>query len=65
MTKEIIERISIGDPLTDKELDEAIKFYEDLESKTYLLGQRFHFYWIHCNDELTRLKGYKQARQRR
>lgn len=65
MTKELIERIRIGDPIDDKELDDAIKFYKELESKTKLLGQRFHFYWVHCLNELRRLQGYKEARKRK
>jgi hypothetical protein len=62
---EIIEKIKVGDPINDDELKKALEFYNDLEEKLRLLGERFHFAWRNVFDTQRMLQGFAQARKER
>ncbi len=62
---EIIGKIKMGDPINDDELKKALEFYNDLEEKLKLLGERFHFAWRNVFDTQHMLQGYAQARKER
>jgi hypothetical protein len=62
MTADLIEKILIGDPLSDLELDEAIEFYGKMESGLRLLGPHYHLAWIQVQRVLDTLQGYKRYR---
>jgi len=64
MTREIIERINIGDGITNPELDAALTFYKDLSDKLRLLGPEFKLMRNEIYATLERLKGFKAARER-
>lgn len=62
MTADIVEKIRVGDPLTDEELDEAIAFYGQLESGLRLLGPTYHLAWIEVQRVLYQLQSYRHNR---
>ena len=62
MTADVIEKILVGDPLTDEELDEAIAFYGQLESSLRLLGPTYHLAWIEVQRVYHALRGYRYHR---
>jgi len=63
--KEIIDKINIGDALSDSELDRALTFYASLENDLKLLGNHFHHAWFDVFQTFERLKSYKRARNER
>jgi len=62
MTADLIEKIRVGDHLTDEELDEAIAFYGQLESGLRLLGPTFHLAWVEVQRVYHALRGYRHHR---
>ncbi len=62
MTREIIEKISSGDHLTDEELDEAIIFYGRIETDIRLLGEKFFLPWAEVRRVYDTLRGYRYHR---
>lgn len=65
MTPEILKKITDGDGVTDEELDTAIAFFTPLEASLKLLGPHFHHAWYDVFCTVTRLAGFKQAREER
>jgi hypothetical protein len=65
MTKEIIRKISVGDGLTDAELDTALKFYQGLARDLSILGPYFHFPWVECQRTTDALEGFRRSRERK
>lgn len=63
MNQEILRKIEIGDPLTDRELDTAFKFYTKLTQDLRLLGNKFHLAWAETFRMSNTLEGYIQARK--
>lgn len=62
MTKEIVQKISVGGHLTDEELKVAIAFYDMMTTNLAILGPHHHFAWRECFFILDQLRGYKSAR---
>lgn len=62
--KRIIEKVKAGDPLNNKELDQAIDHYTVLEALLIEHGDLYRLIHKDVSDELRRLKGYKEARQK-
>jgi hypothetical protein len=62
MTADVIEKIRVGDHLTDEELDEAIAFYGQMESGLRLLGPTFHLAWAEVQRVLYQLQSYRHNR---
>lgn len=65
ISKELVEKIRVGDPITDDELDQAIEFYETMTTGADVLGSTFYLFWWECRRTLDRLYGYREARQER
>lgn len=64
ISKEIVNRINIGDALTRRELTDALIFYKDLSNMLLLLGPEFKHAWKDVNSTLERLIGFQRARDR-
>lgn len=64
MTAKLIEKILVGDPLSDLELDESIEFYGRMESGLRLLGPHYHLAWTQVQRVLDTLQGYRSYRER-
>jgi len=65
ITPEVLKRVVNGDGLTDDDLDNAIEFFTVTESSLKLLGPTFHHAWYDVFCTLTRLTGFKSARDNR
>ena len=65
MTKEILHKINISDPINDNELEISIYFYTELVHSLALLGEKYHFAWLDSFHVLKRLNDFKQARKER
>ena len=59
----IYEKVTHGDPITDQEIDEGIKFFDDLNKKLMTLGPVFRLSSTEVNRVLTLLKDFKRARE--
>ena len=57
-----LDRFLIGDPISDDELLELLKFYTELEESLRCLGVEFHFAWRSCLDNKLRLEDYRLSR---
>jgi hypothetical protein len=64
MTTELVEKIRIGDPLSDQELDDAIEFYSKMKSGLRLLGPHYYLPWVEVQRVFETLIGYRNYRQR-
>lgn len=64
MTEEILEKIAVGDGLSDEELEIAIRFYSRLEADLKLLGAEYRLAWRPVMFRLRELEGYKASRER-
>ena len=62
MTPEIVEKVRVGDGLSDAELNTALSFYGQLESGLRLLGPTFHLAWAEVQRVLHMLESYKHNR---
>jgi hypothetical protein len=62
MTPEIVEKVRVGDGLSDAELNTALSFYGQLEAGLRLLGPRFHLAWAEVQRVLHMLESYKHNR---
>lgn len=62
MTAEIVEKIRVGDPLTDEELNDAIDFYGRMESGLRLLGPHYHLAWVDVQRVYHELRSYRHHR---
>lgn len=65
MDKELLEKIRVGDGITDDELDRALVFFRHLEASLKLMGTVFHHAWFDVFSTLNRLEGFKSAREER
>jgi|OM-RGC.v1.033515727 hypothetical protein len=63
MTQDMIEKIAVGDGLTDAELAVALEFYTDLQQKLRLLGPTFHLAWVEVNRIQRDLERFKFHRE--
>ncbi len=64
LTKEVIEKIQVGDSLTDLELNYAIKFYGDLTKMLWVLGPEFKHAWREVDRIHDALQYFAEARKR-
>jgi len=58
----LIEKIKMGDHITDKELNTAIVFFREVTWGLKALGETFHHAWLDTFMTLQRLEGYRDAR---
>lgn len=65
MTKEILEQVKIGIIPSDKDLDTAIKFYQQTTDNLQLLGLEFRFAWKECYSKLNMLNEFKKSRKQK
>ena len=63
MMKLIVEKIRVGDGITDEELDEAITLYVRLTCDLEILGPHFHLVLVSVHNTLARLTDYKKSRE--
>ena len=59
----IYEKVLNGDPLTDREIEEGIEFFDDLNKKLMMLGPVFLLSSNEVNRVLILLKNFKQDRE--
>jgi hypothetical protein len=64
MTTEIIEKIRVGYPLSEQELNDAIEFYDKMRSGLRLLGTHYYLAWAEITRVYETLIGYRNYRQR-
>ena len=62
MTPATIEKIRVGDHLTDTELDDAIEFYGRMESGLRMLGPHYHLAWVEVQRGYNALRSYRHHR---
>lgn len=60
--EEIIEKIRLGDGLTDSELEKGLDFFKDMAMGLRALGPNFYHAWKECNFTFMKLEGYQAAR---
>jgi len=63
--KEIIKKILHGDTLSDDELSEAIKFYNNMEEGLVCLGTPYYLARADITITVNRLKSYQWERKNR
>jgi hypothetical protein len=63
MTPEIVEKVRVGDGLSDAELNTALAFYGQMESGLRLLGPRFHLAWAEVQRVHDMLRSYRHNRE--
>jgi hypothetical protein len=61
--KDIVNKIRIGDHVTDEELKDAIDHYKQLTQLLIVHGDRYHLVWRDANMELIALEGYSVSRK--
>lgn len=61
--QDIINKIEIGDHLSDLELEKAIKWYSELEHKLVILGNKYYIAWYSVFYTLNSLKSFKFHRE--
>lgn len=59
----IIQKIQLGDSLTNTELNLAIEFYTITSKNVKLLGAKYHLFYVDLIHTLDRLEGYKASRK--
>jgi hypothetical protein len=64
MTPELIEKLRVGDHITDEELNTALAFYGQMGSGLRLLGPTFHLAWAEVQRVLYQLQSYRDHRDR-
>lgn len=62
--KDLIQKFSNGDPITDGELKLLIAHYDQLVSLLKPHGDIYRLVWLDCYHSLSRLQGYKEARKK-
>lgn len=60
--KELYEKMSKGDPLTDKELAQYFDFFDDLTNKLLKAGPAFHIAFLHAHKQRQDAEDYIYAR---
>lgn len=65
MMQPILQKIAVGDGLTDSELRVAVEFYDDLRDKLSLLGPRFQLAWEPVFHRSMQLQGFLEARRKK
>jgi len=65
ISERLLEKIEVGDHITDKELREAIAFYGDLAESLDCLGKEYNLAKRPIREVLYRLQGYEQVRKAR
>ena len=64
MVKDTLHKLSMGDFISDTDLDEAIPFLQDLFDKLDEIDQpEYRLFRMDIYDKLHRLKGFKQHRE--
>jgi hypothetical protein len=61
--RHIYVKVQKGDPLTDEEVDEGVKFFEDLDRRLIQLGPEFHLAWNEAARVARTLRSYQKARR--
>lgn len=61
--KPILQKLSVGDGLSDIELKQAIGFYEDLAEKLMAMGETFHLAWHPIHMKLIQMKDWERNRK--
>lgn len=62
--KQVLEKVRVGDGLTDVELDMMLDFYEDLSVKLQALGPKYQLAWHPVYMTCQTLKDFKAVRER-
>jgi hypothetical protein len=65
ISERLIEKIEFGDPITDKELRDAIAFYGDLVESLDCLGKEYNLAKRPVREILYRLQGFQVVREQR
>ena len=63
VTKELIQKVETGKPLTDGELDIAIKHYANIENIMWMHKKEYHLVAYDLTRILYSLNGFKNARK--
>ena len=62
MTKELLHKFNVGDPLTDNECKDLYMFFDDLVESLMLLGPTYYLAWGDLLYKRRTVRGYMDAR---
>jgi hypothetical protein len=64
VTKELIRKFEIGDPLTDNECRALYDFFAELQDSLSLMGAEYHIAWVPIMHKRNAVEGYLRARNK-
>lgn len=62
ISEQIVNKVQLGEKLTDRELDQAVEFYNNLAESLNCLGPVYKLAWRAIWEEANRLRGFRDAR---
>jgi hypothetical protein len=65
MTKELLDRLRLGDHLSDEELEDGIVHFKNLCEMLEVHGALYNLTWLHAYGELRKLESFYNHRASR